>query len=192
MGEAAEKILPFEHTGMRDEDYARVAMSLTRHRRPELPSWAREDREEAAAAPREAGMHSAPASPGTDAAGPARRDLTTISMVVAAAAVVLMCIFYFSLNQQIQGLQNQVQTLSAMQPRISTLETQMTDMDGRVTALQDLPTRTKQMVLRNTLEEMAHQAAFLGTQMGDEGQNAKLQEARKLLQQVQGQLSTIE
>ena len=190
MGEAAENILPFEQTGMRDEDYASVAMSVTRRRMPELPSWARE--EEEVAAPMESPVQETPKVSVFEAAGPAKRDLTTISMVIAAAAVVLMCIFYFSLNQQIQGLQNQVQILSAMQPRVSTLETQMTDMDTRVTALQDLPSRTKQMVLRNTLAEMAHQAAFLGTQLGDEAQNAKLQEARKLLQQVQGQLSTIE
>ncbi|HKK32853.1 MAG TPA: hypothetical protein VJ934_04755 [Desulfomicrobiaceae bacterium] len=192
MGEAAEKILPFEHTALRDQDYAGLAMSLTRPKSPELPSWAREDREEAAA-PRESVLHGNHAEAAdTAATGPARRDLTTISMTIAAAAVVLMCIFYFSLNQQIQGLQSEVRTLSAMQPRVSTLETQITDMDARVTALQDLPSRTRQMVLRNTLEEMAHQAAFLGTQLGDEAQNAKLQEARKLMQQVQGQLSTIE
>lgn len=116
-----------------------------------------------------------------------RRDMSKVALFVSLLAVVLLVVFFFGLNQNLKGVSATVEQLA-----VSTgeLTGRMDGIEGKVAELENLPEKSRMMVMGTMLQEMAQRAAYLGTQMQTEEQNEKLHRAMELLQQVQTEIAT--
>ncbi|SKA78791.1 hypothetical protein [Desulfobaculum bizertense] len=110
-----------------------------------------------------------------------KKDMGKVALIVSILSVVLLVVFFFGLNQNLTSLNQQVSVIPGIQNQIATMETDLA-------TLKDLPSQTRRMVVGTMLDEMAQKANFLGGQMEDEAQAAKLQEAMKLIQGVQADM----
>ena len=116
-----------------------------------------------------------------------RRDMSKVALFVSLLAVVLLVVFFFGLNQNLKGVSATVEQLA-----VSTgeLTGRMDGIEGKVAELENLPEKSRMMVMGTMLQEMAQRAAYLGTQMQTEEQNEKLHRAMELLQPVQTEIAT--
>ncbi|ACV69001.1 hypothetical protein [Desulfohalobium retbaense] len=86
-----------------------------------------------------------------------------------------------TLGESVQGVKSQV---SGMSEEVAAVQEDVTQMDARVAELEDLPEKTRKMLLVNALQEINQKAGYLGQQMSEE-EAAKLEQAQKLMQEVQ-------
>lgn len=132
----------------------------------------------------EAPTHSGPRCCEGDEA--TRRDMSKVALFVSLLAVVLLVVFFFGLNQNLKGVSATVEQLAM---NTGELTGRMDGIEGKVAELENLPEKSRMMVMGTMLQEMAQRAAYLGTQMQTEEQNEKLHQAMELLQQVQTEIA---
>ncbi len=110
-----------------------------------------------------------------------RRDMGKVAILISILAVVLMVIFYFSLQHNMSGIDKRVTELSSMEDQVVTME-------QRLTELEKLPQQTKNIIYSNMLEEISSKASYLSNQLkGD--RKAQVQKAQELLKQARGGLA---
>lgn len=123
-------------------------------------------------------------------------DMGKAALFVALLAVVLMVILYFSQQQNITGMAEQLdgvqgvkQEMAAVQSQMAALEGEMEslvgDMDALVASLKDLPKEARRVVISSMLTESANKVNFLSTQVETQAQQDKLQQIQKMLEEVQ-------
>ena len=102
------------------------------------------------------------------------QDISRMSLLVALLAVLLAGVLFFKANQNLGNLSKDVSGLS----------TKVGAMDVRMAELENLPAKSKRMVMGTMIMEMAQKASYLSTQMDNPDQAAKLLQAMELLQQA--------
>lgn len=131
------------------------------------------------------------------------RDMGKVAILISIMSVLLLVVFFFGLNQNITGLSEEVQTLGGLREEVGALSTQIGDvqqavgglqenvgaMESRVAELEQLPTQTRNMIIMNDLSAMSQRLGYIGSQIGDEQQTARLREAQQLLQQLQNDMA---
>ena len=121
--------------------------------------------------------------------GDVRKDMGKVAMIISILAVLLLVVFFFGLNQNVAGLEARVNKLTKLEGHVQALDTKMGTMEEKIAALENLPQKTKNMLLSNISQEMSQKAAYLSSQVGSEEQSTKLMQAKELLQQVQTELA---
>lgn len=116
------------------------------------------------------------------------RDMGKVALFVSIMSVILLVVFFFGLNQNLTSLTEQVSVIPGIQQQIDGIDGKIAGIETELGTLKDLPAKTKKMVVGTMLQEMSQKAGYLGTQMENEAQNAKLQEAMQLMQEVQTDL----
>ncbi len=124
--------------------------------------------------PKEATVHTDP-----QAQEETRRDMSKVALFVSILSVVLLVVFFFGLNQNLKGVSGTVDQLSG----------RMNGIEDKIVALENLPQKSRMMVMGTMLQEMAQRAAYMSTQMETPEQNEKLHQAMELLQQVQTEVT---
>ena len=102
------------------------------------------------------------------------QDISRMALLLALLAVLLAGVLFFKANQNLTGLSKDVTGLSA----------KMGTMDARMAELENLPAKSKRMVMGTLIMEMAQKASYLSTQVDNPDQAAKLLQAMELLQQA--------
>lgn len=91
-------------------------------------------------------------------------------------------------NKKVESVKAEVATVnkkvSGVQSDVAKAQSNISDLDTRVAELENLPEKTRKMLLINSLQEMNQKAGYLGQQMSEE-EAAKLEQAQKLMQEVQ-------
>lgn len=95
------------------------------------------------------------------------QDISRMALVIALLAVLVAGVLFFKANQNIDAVSATV-----------------TSLDSRMGELENLPAKSKKMVLNTIIMEMAQKASFLSTQVDNKDQAAKLVQAMELLQQA--------
>ncbi|NJB66369.1 uncharacterized protein YoxC [Desulfobaculum xiamenense] len=116
------------------------------------------------------------------------RDMGKVALLVSIMSVILLVVFFFGLNQNLTSLTEQVSVIPGMQQQIQGIDGKIAGIETELGALKDLPAKTKKMVVGTMLQEMAQKAGYLGSQMESDAQNAKLQQAMQLMQEVQADM----
>lgn len=83
-----------------------------------------------------------------------------------------------------ESVQDVKSDMSGISTKVDNVRSDVSDMDTRLAELEDLPEKTRKMLLVNDLEEINEKAGYLGQQM-DEKEAAKLKKAQELMQEVQ-------
>lgn len=102
------------------------------------------------------------------------QDISRMALLLALLAVLLAGVLFFKANQNLNVLSQDVSGISA---RVGT-------MDARMAELENLPAKSKRMVMGTLIMEMAQKASYLSTQIDNPEQAAKLLQAMELLQQA--------
>ncbi len=102
------------------------------------------------------------------------QDISRMAIVLALVAVLLAGVLFFKANQSINVLTKDVTGISS----------KMGTIDARMAELENLPAKSKRMVMGTMIMEMAQKASYLSTQMDSPEQAAKLLQAMELLQQA--------
>jgi hypothetical protein len=102
------------------------------------------------------------------------QDISRMALVLALVAVLLAGVLFFKANQNMNVISKDVTGLSA----------KMGTIDARMAELENLPAKSKRMVMGTMIMEMAQKASYLSTQMEKPEQAAKLLQAMELLQQA--------
>ncbi len=118
------------------------------------------------------------------------KDMSKVAIVISILSVLLLVVFFFGMNQNLQGLSAKVEKLSGMESQIQAIDSKVSGLEQEISGLKNLPQKTRNMVLANSLQEMSQKASMLSSQVNNEDQSAKLIKARKLMQEVQGELSS--
>lgn len=120
------------------------------------------------------------------------RDMGKAAIIISILSVVLLVIFFFGLNQNLAGLSKQVEALGALEGEISRVDQAVAAVDGKVgaidarmTELEKLPQRARNMMIDESLNEMAGRLNYMSGFVGDEARAEKIYEAMQLLKQVQ-------
>lgn len=95
------------------------------------------------------------------------QDISRMALVIALLAVLVAGVLFFKANQSIDAVTTTVASL-----------------DTRMGELENLPAKSKKMVLNTIIMEMAQKASFLSTQVENKEQAAKLVQAMELLNQA--------
>jgi len=102
------------------------------------------------------------------------QDISRMALLLALLAVLLAGVLFFKANQNLNVLSQDVSGISA---KVGT-------MDARMAELENLPAKSKRMVMGTMIMEMAQKASYLSTQIDNPEQAAKLLQAMELLQQA--------
>ncbi|GFK95660.1 hypothetical protein NNJEOMEG_03528 [Fundidesulfovibrio magnetotacticus] len=102
------------------------------------------------------------------------QDISRMSLILALVAVLLAGVLFFKSNQSVNVLTKDVAGISA----------KVGVMDARMAELENLPAKSKRMVMGTLIMEMAQKASYLSTQVDNPEQAAKLLQAMELLQQA--------
>lgn len=124
--------------------------------------------------------------------GSTRSDMGKAGAVISVLAVLLLVVFYYSVNKNIDHLSQQVGLIEETRDMMQELDTRVSSnlqkMDQRITELEKLPDVVRSMVLGGMLEEMGQKTSYIEGHVSDK-QKAKLEQARKLMHEVQQELS---
>ena len=112
-------------------------------------------------------------------------DMGRMALLISLTLVLIMAVSYFFLARDIKGLTTEVQALNAVRSQVSELDAKMGSVELRMSALESLPARTRRLVVRAMIQEMASKADFLAKDVDSDAEAAKLQEAITLLRQVE-------
>jgi hypothetical protein len=102
------------------------------------------------------------------------RDISRTALLLAVLAMLMAGVLFFKANQNLNALTRDVNGISA---KVGTMDTRMAE-------LENLPAKSKRMVMSTMILEMAQKASYLSTQVDDKEQAAKLLQAMELLQQA--------
>lgn len=118
------------------------------------------------------------------------KDMSKVAIVISILSVLLLVVFFFSMNQNLSGLSAKVENLSGMQNQIESIDSKVAGLEEEISGLENLPQQTRNMVLANSLQEMAQRTSVISSQVNTEEQSTKLQQAMNLMQEVQVELGT--
>jgi hypothetical protein len=123
------------------------------------------------------------------------RDMGKAAIIIAILSVVLLVIFFFGLNRNLAGLTKQVNQLSSLEGEVARIDQTVTTVDGKVSAmdermteLEKLPQKTRNMMIDQSLNELNDRLNYMSGYLGDEASSDKLYQAMQLLKQVQAGL----
>ncbi|MDK2956170.1 MAG: hypothetical protein PWQ57_1666 [Desulfovibrionales bacterium] len=116
------------------------------------------------------------------------RDMGKAAIIIAILSVVLLVIFFFGLNQNLAGLTKQVAKLSSLEGEVARIDETVTAVDARMTELEKLPQKTRNMMIDQSLDELSNRLNYMSGYLGDEESSDKLYQAMQLLKQVQAGL----
>lgn len=102
------------------------------------------------------------------------QDISRMALLLALLAVLLAGVLFFKANQNLNVLSKDVSGISS----------KMGTIDARMAELENLPAKSKRMVMGTMIMEMAQKASYLSTQLDNPEQAAKLLQAMELLQQA--------
>lgn len=102
------------------------------------------------------------------------QDISRMALLLALVAVLLAGVLFFKANQNLNVLSKDVSGISS---KIGTI-------DAKVAELENLPAKSKRMVMGTMIMEMAQKASYLSTQVENPEQAAKLLQAMELMQQA--------
>lgn len=105
------------------------------------------------------------------------QDISRMALLLALVAVLLAGVLFFKANQSIGVLNTDITGLGQ----------KIGVMDVRMAELENLPAKSKKMVLSTIIMEMAQKASYLSGQVDNQEQAAKLLQAMELLQQANPQ-----
>ncbi len=83
-----------------------------------------------------------------------------------------------------ESVQDVKSGMTSVTKKVANVRSDISEMDTRIAELEDLPEKTRKMLLVNALQEINQKAGYLGQQMSDD-EAAKLQKAQKLMEEVQ-------
>lgn len=129
------------------------------------------------------------------------RDMSKVAIFISILSVLLLVVFFFSLNQNITGLSQEVQNLGALREEVSAMDSRLGNvqqavggiqqnvgsLETRLVEMEKLPARTRNMIIVNDLTAMSQRLGYIGSQLEGQ-QSARLQEAQQLLTQIQSEL----
>lgn len=115
-------------------------------------------------------------------------DLGKVALFVALLAVVLMVILYFTQQQNIAGLSQQVGEVQGVKQEVAAVKGHVATLEQEVAALKDLPKEMRKVIISGLLGESASKLEYLTSQMETEAQQAKLAEIQKMLKDIQAGL----
>jgi hypothetical protein len=113
-----------------------------------------------------------------------RKDMGRIGLFIAVLCVVLLVVFFFGFSQNFSSMSTRIESLEGVQDQVGRLDQRVNGLETSMAALEDLPEKARNMVLRAQVQEMAQMAAYLSSQMGDEAQSEQLKQAQAILDQV--------
>lgn len=116
------------------------------------------------------------------------KDMGKVAIAISLLSVVLLVVFFFGLNQNITGLSKEVQSLGGLKGEVASLKTSMFQMDSRLVELEKLPSKTRNLIIDQNLQEMASKTQYLSGQVEDKASGEKLLQVQKLLKEVQAGL----
>ncbi|WP_027190537.1 hypothetical protein [Fundidesulfovibrio putealis] len=102
------------------------------------------------------------------------QDISRMALLLALLAVLLAGVLFFKANQNLNVLSKDVSGISS---KIGTI-------DAKMAELENLPAKSKRMVMGTMIMEMAQKASYLSTQVDNPEQAAKLLQAMELMQQA--------
>jgi len=108
-------------------------------------------------------------------------DLGKAALILTLIVVVLLSVFYFMFNEQ---LGRTGKDLDALRGNLAGLGQNVATLDNRVNQLENIPAKSKQMVIDAMIQEMSQKAAFLSNETADPAQKEKLDRALELLKQA--------
>jgi hypothetical protein len=110
------------------------------------------------------------------------RDMGRVALLVSLLAVLMLTVFFFSVNRSISGLGDQLKDLAGLRQQVAGVE-------QKVAGLERLPEATKRLVLAGMLQETMQRLAFMQGQTQNPDAAAKLAQAQELLSQAGVELS---
>ncbi|MFP5221892.1 MAG: hypothetical protein ACLGSA_06335 [Acidobacteriota bacterium] len=102
------------------------------------------------------------------------QDISRMALLLALVAVLLAGVLFFKANQN----------LNVLSKDVSGISTKIGTMDAKMAELENLPAKSKRMVMGTMIMEMAQKASYLSTQVENPEQAAKLLQAMELMQQA--------
>lgn len=106
-----------------------------------------------------------------------------IAVGIATAALLLLFVFFYALQQNVTGLGREIEELKSLNQAVLDLDNRHTVLDGKVTELSTLPRKTTSMAMENQVREMAHAAQDLDQRL-DGKHRDKLVVIKTLLQEI--------
>lgn len=106
-----------------------------------------------------------------------------IAVGIATAALLLLFVFFYALQQNVTGLGREIEELKSLNQAVLDLDNRHTVLDGKVTELNSLPRRTTSMTMENQVREMAHATQDLDQRL-DGKHRDKLAVIQTLLQEI--------
>ncbi|WP_052507547.1 hypothetical protein [Desulfonatronovibrio magnus] len=127
-----------------------------------------------------------------DEVGGTKGDMGKVGIVISVLAVVLLVIFYYTVNQNMGELKQEIGLITETREMVQELDTKMGqelgEMDARIAELENLPEVVRGMVLGGMLEEMSQKAGYISGHVSAE-QRVQLEQAQEILRQVQSELT---
>ncbi len=112
-----------------------------------------------------------------------KKDMGKAALIVSLLTLVLVVILYFSLQNNMAGLNQKVSEMTAVTEKVNQLDSTVSSMDKRLGQLENLPEQTRSLIYTNVLGEMEQKAGYLSGNLQGE-QKQKLNKARELLGEV--------
>lgn len=112
-----------------------------------------------------------------------------LALGLAVCAFLLTAVFFYGLWQNMNGLTQEVEKLTAAHSAVLELDRRTAVLDSRIANLQALPRRTSDMVMEQQLRAMAHVAGNLHQQSAGRHQD-KLERIQALLTEIGDDLHT--
>jgi uncharacterized protein YoxC len=109
------------------------------------------------------------------------RDMGKAALILTLILVVMLSVFYFKLSDKIDRAGKD---MDALRGGVAGLSQNVAALDGRVNQVENIPAKSKQMVLNALIQEMSQKAAFLSAETADPAQKEKLDKALELLKQA--------
>ncbi len=123
------------------------------------------------------------------ASAPARtRDAGRAALFISVLAVILLAIFFYSLNRNLAGVVEEVRSLGALKSQMTEVTTRTLALEGKVAVIEAAPEMARKAVLRMMLDEMAKKLEMLAAESVGDAQRDKIEQARELLQQARIQM----
>ncbi|MFW5487627.1 MAG: hypothetical protein ACNI3A_04280 [Desulfovibrio sp.] len=122
------------------------------------------------------------------------RDMSKVSLIISILSVVLVVVLFFGLNQNLDGLGKEVKVLSGLKGEVTTMKTQVGEIEGQVVGLTgsvdtmeqqlaQMPVAMQRAIITDAINDATNKLGYIGSQL-DKTQADKLAKAMSLLQQV--------
>ncbi|MFP4084109.1 MAG: hypothetical protein ACLFP9_00400 [Desulfonatronovibrio sp.] len=117
-----------------------------------------------------------------------KKDMATVGIIISVLAVFLLVVFYFAINKNVDELSGKVELITETRDKLHDMDNSLTQMDQRIADLENMPQLVKTMILGGMLQEISQKAEYIGANVNDE-QKGKLEQARKLMNEVEKELT---